>query len=518
MLDSLLSFDGGLTLLAPFVAIALALATKRILPSLGLAAVAGALVATDLDPIDAFVLLLGIVRDVVWSGEHLTISGFSIAVAAMVGLLGRAGATRSLVKLVERVARGRRGAMTASWLGGGLVFFDDYANCLVVGSSMGPLCDRFRVSRAKLAYIVDATAAPIASLALVSTWVGYEVGQIGEALPPGSGVQPFELFLGALPYRFYCLFTIVFVGAIALSGRDFGPMWHAESRAINEPREPRKAKTSGASAPAWVAALPVLALVVGTFALLYQNGAASLGAAAADARLFEILGAVEDPYTPMLLGSLGALALALAFVLGARTLAPLAALDAMWDGGKAVLQALAVLYLAWTLGDVIDACGAGEFLKTLVAGRLPPALLPLLTFLLAALTAFSTGSSFFTMGALIPLVVPLAFALDGGAMGPVLLASTAAVLDGAVLGDHASPISDTTVLSALGSGVDVLTHVRTQLPYALTAGAVAVLVGSLPAGFGVTPWVLVPLGALACVGVVLVVGRPHTAAEPAQAA
>ncbi len=512
MLSTLLSLDGGLTLLAPFVAIILALATKRILPSLAAASLVGVLIATDLDPIHAGILLLTIVRDVVWSGEHLTISGFSITVAAMVGLLGRAGATRALVRLVERVAKGRRGAMTASWLGGGLVFFDDYANCLVVGSAMGPLCDRFRVSRAKLAYIVDATAAPIASLALVSTWVGYEVGQIGDAIPAGVDIQPFELFLGALPYRFYCLFTIAFVGAVVLSGRDFGPMWKAESEAATREVPQRERRADGARA--WVAALPVLVLVTATFALLYSGGAAALGDQVSGARLFEILGAVEDPYTPMLLGALGALTLALLSVLGTRALAPVGAADAMWDGARAVFQALAVLYLAWTLGDVIEACGAGEFLKSLLAGRLPPAMLPLLTFLLAALTAFSTGSSFFTMGALIPLVVPLAVSLDGGA-GPVLLASTAAVLDGAVLGDHASPISDTTVLSALGSGVDVLTHVRTQLPYALVAGAIAVLVGSLPAGLGVTPWLLLPLGAATSIAVVLLAGRPQeTAAEP----
>ena len=231
---NLLDWNGGLSLLPPVVAVVCAWASRRVIPSLFLAALTAAMVATEGDLLDAPTLLARTLADNVLDPDNATITLFSVAVAATVGVLGRSGGTRALVARVERVATNRRRSMVASWLAGAVVFFDDYANCLVVGSAMGPLCDRFRVSRAKLAYIVDATAAPIASLALVSTWVGYEVGQIGDAIPAGVDIQPFELFLGALPYRFYCLFTIAFVGAVALSGRDFGPMWKAESEAATK--------------------------------------------------------------------------------------------------------------------------------------------------------------------------------------------------------------------------------------------------------------------------------------------
>jgi Na+/H+ antiporter NhaC len=440
---------------------------------------------------------------------------FSLAVAAMVGLLSRSGATRSLVERVAGLARGRRGAMVASWLAGVVVFFDDYANCLVVGSSMGPLCDRFGVSRQKLAYIVDSTAAPVASLALVSTWVGYEVGQISDALGPNASISAFELFLQALPYRFYCILTLVMVGVLALTGRDFGPMAAAEEQAYS-PRPLTPSLEALGRAPWWVAASPLVLLIGLTFGLMFRDGRAALGERAADARLFEILGAVTDPFGAMLSGSLAALAAALVLVLITRALPLAEAGRGVWIGLRSVGEALLVLYLAWTLGSVIEACGAGAFLQTLLANRLDPRWLPALTFLLAAATSLSTGSSFFTMGALIPLVLPLALRLEGGEATLVVIASTAAVLDGAVFGDHASPISDATVLSALGAGCDVISHVRTQLPYALTAGAAAVVCGAVPVGFGVPWWAGLLLGCGLLVAFVLLMGKPPQA-TPASA-
>ena len=509
---------GAWTLIGPAVAIALALSTRKIIPSLIAAIFAQAVVVGLQQPeasaLNAFSLMfqtafgdppgedsVGVFVNV----GYATISLFSVVVAAMVGLLEESGATRSLVAGIQRLAKGRRGAMTSTWLAGGAVFFDDYANCIVVGRTMQPLCDETRVSRAKLAYLVDATAAPIASLAIVSTWVGFEVDQLAKAMGPEHAMGAFELFLASLPYRVYCILSLVFVGAIALSGRDFGPMWHAERRAA-EGRGPQDLRANSTrKASGWLAAIPVMLLLALTFALLHRAGVNALGSGAAEATWFEVLGAVDDPFTPMLHGALGAYGAAWLGLVGARTISWRGGVSGSWKGARSVLVALVVLYLAWSLGTLIKASGAGVFLKAMLGEHLTGFVLPPLTFLIAAVTAFSTGSSFFTMTVLIPIALALA-----PAEGVVLLATSAAVLDGAVLGDHASPISDTTVLSSMGAGVDVAEHVRTQLPYVLVVGAIAITLLTLIPLYGLTPWVYIPAGSAACIGVVLWRGRlPH---------
>ncbi len=501
-LATLLDWDGGLSLLPPVVAVFLAWITRRVVPSLAAAALVAAAVATQGDLLEAPALAVTTLLDNLLDPDNATITAFSVAVAATVGVLGRSGGTRALVERVERVATNRRRSMTASWLAGAVVFFDDYANCLVVGSSMGPLCDRHGVSRAKLAYIVDATAAPIASVAMVSTWIGYEVGLIAKELEAvGSDLAPFGVFLEAVPYRFYCLLTLAFVGAIALTGRDFGPM--AEVEAGTRP-EPRVEAESARVPPLWVGLLPVGTLVFGVFGLLIGHGVYNLGGDVVGKAPFEILDAA-NPFLDMAVGASIAFLVSLATGAAAKVSPPELA-RAAWSGTKSVAMALAVLYLAWTLGSLIKQTHAADFLASLLEGRLAPELLPFATFLLAGMTAFGTGSSYFTMGTLLPLVLPLALQLDPTG-GPIVLASMAAVLDGAVLGDHVSPISDTTILSALGSGVDLMTHVRTQMPYAMTVGAVAVALCVLPAGYGISPWVLVPVGMAVCVAVVRLLGR-----------
>lgn len=497
---------GPLSLAAPLVAIMLALITHRVVPSLAAGVVVASLVASQGAPLGALTDILEHVRGAVWDWDHLRISVFAAAVAALVGLLHEAGATRALVGRVERLAQGPRGAMVSSWLAGTIVFFDDYANCLVVGGAMGPLYDRFRVSRAKLAYVVDATAAPVASLALVSTWIGYEVGLIDEALQgSGSTMSGFSLLLEGIPHRFYAWFTLVFVGAIALSGRDFGPMWASERAARQRPAVP-EAELARAEGPGWLAAVSVIALVVLTLGVLIADGRAALGDRAAGAALFEVLGAA-DAYGATFQASLLALALGVSLTLGARVLPPRRALKGLVDGMRPLGEAFLVLYLAWSLSSAVQSTGAAAYLQGLLEGWLAPWLFPSATFLLSSVIAFATGTSYGTMGILMPLVVPLGVTL--GAQEPwVLAGATSAVLAGSVLGDHASPISDTTVLSAIGAGSELVEHVRTQLPYVLAVGLISLIFGHLPAGLGVNPWLLLPVGGAACVAVVMLLGRP----------
>lgn len=518
----MIAWDGWVTMLPPLVAIGVALALRRVVVALASGAVVAAVVAREgallgggglrgevsclwgaEAPAGVACALWGYLATALFNLDNLSITTFTCLVAGTVGIMGASGATSRLVAGVERLARGPRGAMLASWAAGFLVFFDDYANCMVVGRSMGPVCDRQGVSRAKLAYIVDCTAAPLASVAVIGTWVGYEVGLIEDALRRlGRDGAGFATFVSSLPYAFYAVAALALVGAVASSGRDIGPMLAEERRARAEHRDTGAghAAPSGARGSAWSAALPVVVMVGTTLLAMVVSGVSASGRPLWDLAVFELL-AEADALRAMLLGS--AVGFALAAVQGRRI-----GLRGVGRGAVSGLhglgEALVVLYLAWTLGDAINDTAAQDFLTGSLRGNLSPALLPAVVFGVGAATAFATGSAFGTMGLLVPLVVPLSFGLDGGAL---LAPSIAAVLGGACLGDHASPISDTTVLSAAGCEVDVVTHVRTQLPYVLIAGAGALLLGFLPAGFGVSPWVLLPLIVLAMALTLRLLGR-----------
>lgn len=499
---------GLLSLVPVAVAIALALWTRQVVISLFLGTFTAALIFVGGSPWAALVHVVDpLLLDAIADRDHVKVAVFSLLVAATVKVLSESGGTRAVIDRVAALARTRRSGLVTTWAAGLLIFFDDYANCLVVGSAMRPLTDRLRISREKLAYLIDSTAAPMATVALVSTWIGYEVGLMDTALQEAgqTDINAYAFFLEGLPYRFYPLLALVFAGAIAVSGRDFGPMRAAEQRAaVSE-----GPAAAGPVPPAWrmsLALVPVGLLVVVTGASLWTQG---IAAAAPGARLFEIIGEA-DGYDAMVHGSIASLSSAVLLAVATRTLSVMKAGEAVVKGMAELFEALVVLYLAWALAAGISQLGAAPFLVGALGGTLPGWSLPSVTFVLAAAIAFATGTSFGTMGVLLPLVIPLAFEVDPG----VAVASAAAVLSGATWGDHCSPISDTTVLSSTGAGCDHAAHVATQLPYALAAGAVSLLLCSLPAGFGLNPWLCLGVGALACVGLVWGVGRPLTPDAP----
>ncbi len=488
-------YGSPLALLPPLVTIGLAIVTQRVRLSLSIGLGFGALLATQLDPLAAAMLTASFLFHEALAANNILITTFSLLVAGMVAVIEHNGGTIALVRKAERVVRGPRSAMAASWLAGLFVFFDDYANCLMVGTTFRPLYDRHRLSHAKLAYIVDSTAAPVASFAVISTWIGYELGLLADALegvPLAGGLLVF--FMSTLPFRFYSIYSLAFVGAVALSGRDFGPMarLEQETRAALPAFEQRDTPEPAQSA--WLAAGPILSLLLATLVCLYVDGRASAGASGpANPTLLSIMGAA-DAYRSMALGAGTALVVAIGLSLSSQTLTLPGALRASWHGMQRILGALVILYLAWGLGAALETIGTAHALANLLTDNVTAWSLPTLTFLVAATVSFATGSSFSTMAILIPLVVPLAVTLAAGTAGPPVLATVGAVLAGACFGDHISPISDTTILSATASGVEVITHVRTQLPYALTVGALSLCLGYLPAGFGVSPFIVLPLG------------------------
>ncbi|MBX3465041.1 MAG: Na+/H+ antiporter NhaC family protein [Planctomycetes bacterium] len=536
------------SLLPAVLAIAVAFALRSVVMALLAGGLAGAIahVATAVPGVTLSPLAAGgqglqhYVVDALWRrslGEdfYLRITLFVLCLFVTLGVTTRNGGMHGFVDLLQRRVRGPVGAQLCTFAGGLLVFFDDYSNCLLNGTAMRPLTDRCRVAREKLAYLVDSTAAPVAGLSVVSTWVVYEMSQYRLPLAQvtradGTAYRPddaFEVFLASLPYRCYSLFALGLVLLVVLLRRDFGPMLAAERRA-RRAADPTAATADHAPPPADLsphpaaprrarnALLPFGVLLFGTLGGMLAQGLAAGPpadvAAGLGGQLRHLLAHAHSDRA-MLWASIAAAATAFGLSAGQRLLPFGEAVRAGARTARMVVVPLAVLFLAWTLGHVCRDLGTSLFLAALVHDALAPALLPLLLFVLAGAIAFATGTSFGTMAILLPNVVVLAhrlgtdaaFAGDPATGGPALmLLCIAAVLEGAIFGDHCSPISDTTVLSSLGSQCDHLAHVVTQLPYALLAGATTVLCGYLPlATLGPGWWPLCLAGGLAAMAAFL---------------
>ena len=518
------ALPGWVSVVPPLLAIAIALLTKQVVPALfaglwvGAASLAGftprGVFAGMLDSFQVYVL------GAVTSAAHAQIILFSFMIGGMVGILIKNGGMQGVVNIIVRWATSpRRGQVTTAILGL-VIFFDDYANTLVVGNTMRQVTDRLRISREKLAYIVDSTAAPVSCVALVTTWIGYEVGLIGTAVEriPGLDMSAYSIFLNSIPYSFYPLLTIFFVLTVANLGRDFGPMYDAEARARTtgqvlaadadvdaaaRGQADELTLKEGRPVRALNAILPIVVLIGAVLTGLYVTGSGD--------ELRDIIGSA-DSYAALMWGSLLGVVVAAALTLAQRILTMSEVVDAWYAGLKSMLFAMIILVLAWSLSGVSEQLHTAEYLVSVLGDSLHPGVVPALVFVLASATAFATGSSWATMGILLPLVLPLVWAVlqaaEHGYAIHVLYSTVACVLAGAVLGDHCSPISDTTILSSMASGCDHVDHVRTQLPYALTVGAVATLFGSLPTGFDVPWWLCLPVAAAVLYAIVRWVGRP----------
>ena len=523
---------GGVWALLPaLLAIVLALTTRQVLLSLFGGVWLGAwLLGGSL--LGAFPGSLDIVTQVVADGDKIKIITFTLLMGGLVGIISVNGGTSGIVQAVARRAHDARSGSVATWGMGMLVFFDDYASSLLIGTTMRPITDRLRISREKLSYIVDSTAAPISSLALVSTWIGYEVSVLGDAMAAaGIDRDPYEVFLSGLGSRYYQWLALIFVLLVALMRRDFGPMLRAERRARREgklirdggaplmdPGLMKEAHASQAAKPRWwLAGLPLVVLVGTVIGVLLVTGlGAAHGdpgayAAARQAGLTRTLGFIlgnAASYDALVYAGAASASLALVLSVAARAMSLEEGLTAFVNGLRAMILAVVVLALAWSIGKVMDDMKAGAFVAELAGSAVPPWLLSSVTFVLAALMAFATGTSWGTMAILFPIVIPVV-ALHTGTPGfeAVLLGTSSAVLAGAVFGDHCSPISDTTVLSSIASASDHVDHTRTQGPYAVLCAAVALLFGYIPYGLGAPPWLLIGVGALVLVGFLRVFGE-----------
>ena len=466
---------------------------------------------------------------------HLSIILFSMIISGTVSLISKNGGMRGVVNGLSRYAKGPKSGAFITWLLGIFIFFDDYANTLVVGNTMRPLADKLRISREKLSYIIDSTAAPVASVAFVTTWIGAELSYIQDGINTLSlDESAYGVFFGSLAYSFYPFFTLAFILILIWKGSDFGPMLKAEKKArsgisngetakeINPEIQDELKEGSNAKPRKLNAIIPILVIVVGTMTGLVYTGWTREVWNDQDLSFFSKLSETignADSYTALLWSSACSLLVAFALTLSQRLLNLGESMAAIIGGFKTMLPAIMIMTLAWSVALVTEHMHTADFISNLLLdASVSPYLLPTLTFIIAAFVSFSTGSSWGTMAILYPLILPAGWlvcqqsGMDYDSSIAIFHNLAAAVLTGSVLGDHCSPISDTTILSSLASSCPHIEHVRTQLPYALTTGFFAIFLGSLPASYGISSWILFPAG---LIGMYLVIHFLGKSSEPA---
>ncbi len=487
------------SLLAPAIAIGLALITRRVYTSLFVGILCGVLIYSMLDLDIAFQALFTGNEDgaqglaaTLGSIDNIGICIFLIVLGAFVYLMRRAGGTSALALWARNRLKTREQSQLMTMLFGIIIFIDDYFNCLTVGSVMKPVTDEYRVSRAKLAYLIDATAAPICIIAPVSSWAGAVSGYI-------EGKGAFETFINTIPYNFYALLTIVFVITLILLKFDFGPMKKYEKNAIETGdlfsgadigAAPVDTDISDHKGTVTDLVVPIILLVICCVAGMLYTGYLAGGT--------DFYSMISDcnACIGLPLGSFFAFMLTLAFYYYRKVIV----FDDVWasvpEGFKAMFPAIMILILAWTLKGTIDLMGADLYVADLVQSNAAGLeyLIPLVVFVVAMLLAFSTGTSWGTFGILIPICMAL-FLTDM----TMMIISMSACMAGAVFGDHCSPISDTTIMASTGAECELMTHVSTQFPYAVFVAVVSAICFLIA---GLVQNAYVPL----LVGVALIIG------------
>tara|TARA_Y100000589_G_scaffold79810_1_gene73506 strand:+ start:2458 stop:4050 length:1593 start_codon:yes stop_codon:yes gene_type:complete len=475
------------------LAIFLAIFTKQVILSLITGITGGSIIYSFLNHSDTYFFGIDKVFDhyllnSIADKNNASIILFSLLIAGSIHIMTKMGAFNGFIKWLSKYATSKRSALLITYFMGFFIFFDDYANTLVVGNTMQRITDRFKISREKLAFVVDATAAPIASIAFVSTWIGYEIQLIQDGLESADFVSSdsaYGVFLNSVPYSFYPIITLIFVFVLIVTGKDFGSMKKFEFKQIEVINSEIEVEKS--IHPIWTILSVVVLLFVTLFGI-YSTGDNHHGFVAAIQ--------TGDCYKGLLWGSSSCFFLV--FLISLFTKNTIAEnFNWMFEGMKSLLPALVILILAWGLNQVLEDLMLGDYLGYLMSkSDVSFYIIPLTTFVLSSIIAFSTGSSFSTMGILIPIVISvcLSFYNTQDFEFGVFYASIASVLSGAVLGDHCSPISDTTVLSSMATGCDHINHVNSQLIYCLVCGIIAVFLILLYSIFQINIWLIYTVG------------------------
>ncbi len=446
--------------------------------------------------------------------SHIVIILASLFIGGLMNVISFNGGMRCVVKAISRKVKSIKQVQLATVVMGLVIFFDDYANTLVTGNTMRPVTDKMKISREKLAYIVDSTAAPVASVAVISLWIGYLVSLIEQSISSIEELtEPYAMFIQSLFYSFYPFLAIIFVLIVILTGKDFGPMYRAEQKAFSShssvsnesDNDAANSENNVVKGSVHIALIPIATLILTVILGMWFSGSGET--------LQDIIGSSDSLAALAFGGFLGSIVAILLSVL-TTSLTLTQVFDAWLSGVNSVMGAVVVLVLSWSLAEVTTEMQSANYLISIIGNDISPALLPSIIFILAGIIALGTGTSWGVMAILMPLVVPLSWSLISNPENSaalmdihILYASIAAVLAGAVWGDHCSPISDTTILSSLASQCDHVEHVRTQMPYALVVGSVCIIFGTLPVGFGQPWWLCFLMSAFILWLVLKVIGK-----------
>ena len=520
---------GALTLIPPLVAIILAFATKNVVISLAIGIMSGGFIL-NFAGINIFYTIIHAFLDLVSRAVesladpwHAGIILQVLAIGGVINLVSKMGGAKAIAEALSKKAKTAKSAQLITWFAGLLVFFDDYANSLIIGPMMRPVTDKMKISRERLAFIIDATAAPVAGLAIISTWIGLEVGLIGDAFNSiGVNENAFGVFLNTIPFRFYNILILAFIVITSCLLKEFGPMRKCElearrgGKSLADGNELNKKISQehddlepleGVVPNIWSAIIPIGTLIVGALIAFYYSGYTTIMAGDNNVSIeimknapfsFEaIREAFSNSDASVALFQSALFAGIVAMIMGAsKKMFTISQGIEIWvDGMKTLLITCVILICAWSLSSVIKELGTAKFLINYLSGSIPAFTLPSIIFVLGAIISFATGTSYGTMGILMPLAIPLAYSINPD-MSYVIV-STSAVLTGAIFGDHCSPISDTTILSSMGAGCNHIDHVRTQIPYSLFVGAITILFGYIPAGFGLSVYIVLPVALVA---------------------
>ncbi|MCR8744954.1 Na+/H+ antiporter NhaC family protein [Romboutsia lituseburensis] len=530
------------TLLPPVIAIVLAFLTKNVVVSLFLGILSGSFII-NISGSNVFSALIQAFLDLVNRALNSLADPWNagiilqvLAIGGVINLVAKMGGAKAIAEALAKRAKTGKGTQLITWFLGLLVFFDDYANSLIVGPIMRPVADKMKISRERLAFIIDATAAPIAGLAIISTWIGLEVGLINDAFTGiGINADAFGIFLNTIPFRFYNILILAFIVITALLAKDFGPMRDAELRArsekvnnlngdiIDDKEKSDLEPKEGVKLSIWNAIIPIGTLIITALISFYYSGYSSI-ISGEDQTLIQLFTnspfsfeaikeafSASDASVALFQSALFASIVGIAMAVSKKIFTISEAIEAWLDGMKGLLMTGVILILAWSLSSVIKELGTAKYLVTLLSGSLPYFLLPSIIFILGAVISFATGTAYGTMGILMPLAVPLAHSINPEMS--FIIVTTSAVLTGAIFGDHCSPISDTTILSSMGAGCNHIDHVKTQMPYALFVAAITILFGYIPAGLGLPIYIVLPIALFAIFIGVQIFGKKVEAEE-----
>ena len=527
---------GIFTLIPPIVAILLAFITKNVVISLFIGVLSGGFIL-NLTGFNVFGALTQAFLDFINRALNSLSDPWNagivmqvLVIGGVINLVAKMGGAKAIAEALAKKAKTAKSAQLITWFLGICVFFDDYANSLIVGPIMRPVADKMKISRERLAFIIDATAAPIAGLAIISTWIGLEVSLISEGFESiGVEASGFGVFLQTIPYRFYNILILAFIVITIITLREFGPMRKAEisARKLKDLTNEEIAVTSshmdelepkeGVKLSIWNAIVPIGALIISAIVAFYYSGYSSIMAGDDIAikaivtnsplsfkAILEVF-AASDASIALLQSAIFSTVVAIVMAVWKKIFTISEAIEVWIDGMKGLIITGVILILAWSLGSVIKELGAAEYLVEALNGAIPAFLLPSLIFILGAIISFSTGSAYGTMSILMPLAIPLAYKINPEMS--FVIVSTSAVLTGAIFGDHCSPISDTTILSSMGAGCSHIDHVKTQMWYALFVAAITILFGYIPAGFGLPIYIVLPLSCVALFIGVMIFGK-----------